>query len=346
MKLSSLGEFGLIHAIQKLSPARSSGTVIGIGDDAAVLKISPAKLLLATTDMLVEDVHFDLSTTDYYSLGWKSAAVNLSDIAAMGGVPRYCLISLAIPQSTPVKAVMEFYRGFNALLRIHKTALAGGDTSSSRRGLVISVTVLGEANKRTVVARTGAKRGDRIFVTGTLGDSGAGLEILKAGVRGQGERGKEDKRGTRDEGRKTKDVKSLIQKHLRPSPRVEWGRKIALAGCASSMIDVSDGLSSDLSHLCTESGCGALLVADRIPFSPALLGSAGRLRKPLLHYALSGGEDYEILFTVTPARMKSLAALRIPVTEIGTVTEGNAMRLVNATGRKVPLQPTGYNHFK
>ena len=143
MKLSSLGEFGLIHAIQQLSSGRSPDTMIGIGDDAAVLKIGPAKLLLATTDMLIEDVHFDLSYTDFYSLGWKSAAINLSDIAAMGGVPRFCLTSLAIPARIPVKAVMDFYQGFNALLRIHKTILVGGDTCSSKGGLVISVTALG-----------------------------------------------------------------------------------------------------------------------------------------------------------------------------------------------------------
>jgi thiamine-monophosphate kinase len=189
MKLSNLGEFGLIHAIQQLSSERSPGAIIGIGDDAAVLKIGPAKLLLATTDMLIEDVHFDLSYTDLYSLGWKSASINLSDIAAMGGVPRFCLTSLALPAHIPVKAVMDFYRGFNALLRIHKTVLVGGDTCSSTSGFVISVTALGEAKKRTVISRAGAKKGDRIFVTGTLGDSGAGMELLKAGsggVRGQG----------------------------------------------------------------------------------------------------------------------------------------------------------------
>jgi thiamine-monophosphate kinase len=165
------------------------------------------------------------------------------------------------------------------------------------------------------------------------------MELLKAGVR-------ENKRGTRDEGRKTRDVKNLIQRHLRPVPRVEWGRKLALSGCASSMIDVSDGLSSDLSHLCEDSGTGALLLSDRIPFSPALLRSADRLRKPPLDYALSGGEDYELLFTVPMTRMKTLEALRIPVTEIGMITVEKAMLQVNEAGKKIPLRPTGYNHFK
>jgi len=326
--------------------------MIGIGDDAAVLKIGPAKLLLATTDMLIEDVHFDLSYTDFYSLGWKSASINLSDIAAMGGVPRFCLTALALPAHIPVKAVMDFYRGFNALLRIHKTVLVGGDTCSSKGGLVISVTALGEAKKRTLISRTGAKRGDRIFVTGTLGDSGAGMELLKAGIRRQKTEARRQESGVRSKDRKSairipqSAMRALIERHLRPEPRVEWGRRIAMSGCASSMIDVSDGLSSDLSHLCEESGTGALLFGDRIPFSAALLRSADQLRKPPLDYALSGGEDYELLFTVPLTRMKTLEALRIPVTEIGTITTGKAMLQVNEAGKKIPLQPTGYNHFK
>jgi thiamine-monophosphate kinase len=358
MKLSNLGEFGLIHAIQQLSSGRSPDTMIGIGDDAAVLKIGPATLLLATTDMLIEGVHFDLSYTDHYSLGWKSAAVNLSDIAAMGGVPRFCLTSLALPARIPVEAVMDFYRGFNALLRVHKTILVGGDTCSSKGGLVISVTALGEAKKRTIISRAGAKRGDKIFVTGTPGDSGAGLELLKAGVRGRktGVRSKDFNSGLRTtrlsgstelaEVSPKSPNSELIVRHLRPVPRVKWGRQLALSGCASSMIDVSDGLSSDLAHLCEESGTGALLFSDKIPLSPALLGSADRLRKPPLHYALSGGEDYELLFTVPLARMRTLEKLHIPATEIGTITAGKAVFLVNAAGKKAALQPTGYDHFK
>jgi len=267
----------------------------------------------------------------------------------MGGIPRFCLTSLALPARIPVKAVKDFYRGFNALLRIHKTILVGGDTCSSKGGLVISVTALGEAKKSTVISRAGAKRGDRLFVTGTLGDSGAGMELLKAGVKGQGAGVKSQKSGVR-----SKDFHSelrtpyseLIERHLRPIPRVEWGRKLALSGCASSMIDVSDGLSSDLSHLCEESNVGAVLRSDKIPLSKWLLRSADRLRNPPLHYALSGGEDYELLFTVPLARMKALEALRIPVTEIGTITTAKTTLLVNAAGRKIPLRPTGYDHFK
>ena len=343
MKISRLGEFGLIHAIRKLSFRRSDDVVIGIGDDAAALRSSPASLLLATTDMLIEGVHFDLSYTDFYSLGWKSAAVNLSDIAAMGGVPRFCLTSLAIPSRISVEQISEFYRGFNALVRTHKTILAGGDTCSSRSGLVISVTVLGEAKKRTVLPRSGARRGDKIFVTGTLGDSAAGMEVLQ--VRNAGGNTLRNK-SSKTRNPKSPPIAKLVEKHLKPVPRVEWGRKIALAACASAMIDISDGLSSDLAHLCEESGVGAYLFSDDIPLSESLLKSSGQLSKPPLHYALSGGEDYELLFTVPPARMKTLESLHIPVTEIGIITTGNKIYLVDKAGGKTSLRPTGYNHFK
>ncbi len=182
MKLSALGEFGLIEKIRKSVVRPSPSVLIGIGDDAAVLKTSLSAVLLATTDMLIEGVHFDLAYTDFYSLGWKSAAVNLSDIAAMGGIPRFCLTSLGIPPVLSVAQITEFYRGLNGLLKAHRTMLVGGDTCSSPGGMTVSVTVLGEAEKKSVVSRAGARPGDRIYVTGTLGDSAAGLEIAEGGV--------------------------------------------------------------------------------------------------------------------------------------------------------------------
>jgi thiamine-monophosphate kinase len=329
MKLSSLGEFGLIRKIQKLSSRSSPLAVIGIGDDAAALRISPASLLLATTDMLVEGVHFNLSTTDLYSLGWKSAAVNLSDIAAMGGVPRFCLTSLSIPSSLPAEQLLDFYRGFNALARTHHAVLVGGDTCASRHGLIISVTILGETSRTRLITRSGAKPGDRIFVTGTLGDSAAGLEMLESGVRGQGS-----------------GVRKLIRKHLRPEPRIEWGKRIAAARCASAMIDISDGLSSDLGHIGEQSKAGALVQSGAIPLSAALRKAKEQLSHSPLQYALSGGEDYELLFTVPPSRMKRFASLKIPATEIGMITGGRKIIIIDDDGKKRPLKPTGYDHFK
>jgi thiamine-monophosphate kinase len=338
MKLSRLGEFGLIQAIQKLSPRIAPGVVIGIGDDAAGLTVSPNTLLLATTDMLIEDVHFDLSFTDFYSLGWKSAAVNVSDIAAMGGLPRFCLTSLGIPSYISVEHISEFYRGFNALLARHKTVLAGGDTCSSKRGLAISVTMLGEAQQKKTITRSGAKPGDKIFVTNTLGDSAAGLELLRNAECGM--------RNIKSEIRNPKSaIAKLTERHLRPIPRVEWGRAIALFGCASAMIDVSDGISSDLAHICEQSNAGAFVYAAAIPFSRALQGSEALLKRPLLEYALSGGEDYELLFTAPPAKLKKLQTLGIPVTEIGEMTHSRELVLINEKGGRKQLKPTGYNHF-
>jgi len=344
MKISDLGEFGLIGRIQKLASKKSSSTLIGIGDDAAALKISASSTLLITTDLLLEGVHFDLSYADFFSLGWKSASVNLSDIAAMGGIPRFCLTALGIPAGVSVEQITEFYRGFNALLKSYRTTLIGGDTCSSRKGLFISVTALGEVEPKRIITRAGARPGDRIFVTGTLGDSAAGLEFLKSGVRGRGPgaRGKEPKSAISNP---QSAIERLIRKHLRPVPRVEWGRKLALSGCASAMIDLSDGLSSDLFHICEQSGVGSEISADRIPLSDALHKLAGKLAKPAVHYALSGGEDYELLFTAPPGKVKKLRSLKLPLTEIGLITAGTTLSLADNRGRKKPLLPTGYDHF-
>ncbi len=342
MKLSELGEFGLIEKIRKIAGRPALPVKIGIGDDAAALKVSSASILLATTDMLLEGVHFDLTYTDFYSLGWKSAAVNLSDIAAMGGFPRFCLSSLGIPGSVTADQIASFYRGCNALLRAWKTVLVGGDTCSSRKDLVINMMVLGETGKGTIVTRAGAKPEDRIFVTGTLGDSAAGWEILKKGSKGRGLKAVNSPSSVRNH---RTAIAELVRKHLRPEPRVAWGRKIALSRCAHAMIDISDGLSSDLAHICEQSGVGALIAAEKIPLSPKLRKIAGYLEKPPLHYALSGGEDYELLITVPPRSIRKLHSLGLPVTEIGEITRARTMLIVDGEGATAPLFPTGYNHF-
>jgi len=334
MKLSDLGEFGLINRIEKTFQNRSRQAPLGIGDDAAALFVSPGKTLLATTDMLLEGVHFDLATTDMYSLGWKSAAVNLSDIAAMGGVPRFCLTSLGIPQGISVEQINELYRGFKTLIRKYKVDLVGGDTCRSDTDLMISVTMLGEAEKGKVITRAGARPGDRIFVTGALGDSAAGLELLGPGV---GRKGSKSALRT--------PHSALIDCHLRPTPRIEVGRKLALSGCVTSMIDVSDGLSSDLAHICEQSGVGAEVYAEKIPLSNEIKRTKDRLKTLPLHYALSGGEDYELLFTVPQTKMKKYRSLRMPAKEIGVITRGEIV-MVNEFEERIQLVPGGYDHFK
>ena len=346
MKISDLGEFGLIGRIQKLAPRKSSSTLIGIGDDAAALKISASSTLLITTDLLLEGVHFDLSYTDFFSLGWKAASVNLSDIAAMGGIPRFCLTALGIPTGISVEQITEFYRGFNALLKNYRTTLVGGDTCSSRGGLFVGVTALGEVEPKRMVTRAGARPGDKIYATGTLGDSAAGLELLRKtpdNIRRQTLCGIRNKKSAILNPRS--GIQKLIARHLRPVPRIEWGRKLSLSGCASAMIDLSDGLSSDLFHICEQSGVGSEISADRIPLSDALHKLTGKLAKPAVHYALSGGEDYELLFTAPPGKVRKLRSLKLPLTEIGVITAGKTLSLVDTKGRKKPLRPSGYDHF-
>jgi thiamine-monophosphate kinase len=328
MKISDVGEFGLIERIRKTAAVKSPHVKLGIGDDAAALSLRSGSLLLATSDMLLEGVHFDLSYCDFHSLGHKSASVNLSDIAAMGGEPRFCLTSIGVPATLPAERIAEFYLGLNAVLRAHRTALVGGDTCSSPKGFVISVCVLGEFVKGRVMTRSGAKPGDRIFVTGTLGDSAAGMELLRSGLR-RGRNG---------------GVSALILRHLRPEPRVEWGKKIARLRCATAMIDVSDGLSSDLARICGRSKVGAVLQAGRIPLSPSLLKNAGRLGRTPLSYAISGGEDYELLFTVSRGKTAALRALDIPLSEIGEITSGPGLFVADEAGIK-PMKPEGYDHF-
>lgn len=346
-KISDIGEFGLIDRIGKTAPRNSKRAPIGIGDDAAALLLSPSSTLLATTDMLIEGVHFDLTTTDLYSLGWKAAAVNLSDIAAMGGVPRFCLTALGVPPSLKVEDIDAFYRGVNACLKKYGTVLVGGDTCCSKKGFVISVTVLGEAVRKKIAARSGAKPGDLIYVTGTLGDSAAGLELLNAGAIRQAHGG-EQSRTIRGQGsRKAQDrkTKNLIKKLLRPVPRVAEGRKLALSGVVSAMIDVSDGLSSDLAHICEQSGVGAEVFSEWIPLSRDLTSAKG-LKRPLMEYALSGGEDYELLFTSPVEREREIISMRIRATVIGAITRRRGMRMVTEKGECRPITPGGYDHFR
>lgn len=351
MKISDLGEFGLIERIRKTAGSGSRGVAVGIGDDAAVLARARGLSLLATTDMLLEGVHFDLATTQMDDLGWKSAAANLSDIAAMGGAPRFSLVGLGMPPHLTTRDVAAFFRGFLRLCRKHDVRLVGGDTCGSRAGLVISVTVLGEARRKEVVARSGARPGDLIFVTGTTGDSGAGLELLRNAYCGLRNR-KSERQGS---GR-CQEVRSairnprsamgyLVSRHLKPVPRVEWGRAIGRAGVASAMIDVSDGISSDLGHICEESGTGAVIDAARIPLSRQLRSAPGLTKEPL-QYALHGGEDYELLFTVPPAKAAVFRKLGVPATEIGTITKRRGMRIIDPDGRERRLARAGYDHFR
>lgn len=326
MKLRELGEFGFIDRIAGMVSERN-GVRIGIGDDAAAIETSPGHLSLVTSDMLVEGVHFDLSFTDPFRLGRKSLAVNLSDIAAMGGLSRHFLLSLAIPPHLTVEFLDGFVGGLLGMAEEFNVTLIGGDTCRSTGGLVISITLHGEQVPDLVVRRNGARPGDLIFVTGTLGDSALGLAQLGAGER-EGE---------------------AIERHLNPIPRTRAGMAIAEAGLATSMIDISDGLLADLGHILKLSCAGAKIELDRLPLSPFFREKAPLLSSDPHSLALAGGEDYELLFTVRPDRASEVETLMAGMgehaTAVGMINSSGMLSVLSSDGRQLEISRTGYNHF-
>ncbi|GLI37705.1 thiamine-phosphate kinase [Geobacter hydrogenophilus] len=326
MRLREIGEFGLIGRISS-RVGDGAGVRIGIGDDAAATEPVPGRWLLVTSDMLLEGIHFDLAFTDPYRLGRKSLAVNLSDVAAMGGEPRHFLLSLAVPAGVTVEFLDRFIEGMLDLAREYGVTLIGGDTCRSSNGLVISVTLHGEQVPELVVRRGGARPGDHVFVTGTVGDSALGLELLRRGER----------RGW------------VVDRHLDPAPRVRAGLALAGARLPSAMIDVSDGLAADLGHILDLSGVGARLTLDRLPLSPSFRELAPQMTPNPSLLALTGGEDYELLFTVSADRSEEVASLLAetgcPATLIGEITDGRGLAVVGPDGREIPVTCGGYNHF-
>jgi len=296
---------------------------MGIGDDAAVVRI-PGNLLI-TKDLLVENVDFRRDLHPPRLLGRKSINVSLSDIAAMGGRPLHAVLGLALPGDLDEAWLSAFLAGFRDASRDACVALVGGDISRARQ-IVISVTVTGEA--KTFVGRGGARPGDRIFVSGTLGDAAQGLQLLEKGFRP----GKDRAAGR------------LLKAFLDPEPRLELGAFLARRKLASALIDVSDGLSVDLVHICEESVVGASVELGRIPMSEALRRSS---KRPL-DLALNGGEDFELLFTVRPRNVPRLrrVAKRFKITAIGRITAGRKILAVDSAGKKKPLQVRGYEHFR
>ena len=328
MKICEVGEFGLIRLLQE--ETQTPGVIVGIGDDAAVVQPTPDHVTLLTTDMLVEGVHFILTTTDAWSLGWKAMAANLSDIAAMGGNPRHALISLALPQDCQVEFVQHLYQGMRALAKEYNVGIIGGDTVSSLQGLVLNVVVTGEALPQKVCYRSGAQCGDVVVLTGTVGDSAAGLCLL-----GQQEAPEEPW------------VKTLHERHLRPRPQVSWGKMLGEAG-VNSLNDISDGLASEANEIAEASGVSIELRAADVPLSTEVLHAALQARINPLEWALYGGEDYQLLGTMSPDTLAQLQreAPELPLAVIGTVNRGQGVYLRQNDGQRTLLQPRGYNHFR
>ncbi len=289
MQIKKLGEFGLIEKIARSAAVSDPQVVKAIGDDAAVVSLDRTACLLVTTDILKEGIHFKKEFSSPFVLGKKCLAVNLSDIAAMGGTPQYYFVSIAIPPDTQYGFIRELYRGMNAQARRFGVQLLGGDTTASQDSLVVSITLLGRAAKRHVLYRHGASPGDLIFVTGTLGDSALGLMLLEKG--------------------RVRRANGLVKRHIDPQPRIEAGQALACSRAASAMMDISDGLAGDLRHIMKQSGVGARIFLDRLPLSAAYRRAVPAAFGDFYLPALSGGEDYELLFTVPQRNEKRVQAL-------------------------------------
>lgn len=339
MDFAELGEFGLIARWGSRLHFRSPNVKIGIGDDCAVYECAGDKYQVVTADALLEKVHFNLATISAEQLGRKALSVNISDVAAMGGIPVLALISLGIPRKLTVKFLDAFYDGLDQVSRKYGVELAGGDTVASPELFYINVTVLGEARKDRLFTRRGARPGDKILVTGSLGDSALGLKLLRSPRRHWSATGR--------------DKKAVIEKHLDPEPRMAESRMLAGSDAEiTSMIDISDGLVQDLGHICAASGVGADLYAGALPQSAALKRICGRNRLDCMEFVLSGGEDYELLFTTTPEDVKKITErsqkAEAPMTVIGEIVpEPGKLSLVAENGRREPIRrPRGYDHFK
>ncbi len=336
-------EFALIRELKKQFGRQAPGVIQGIGDDAAVIEaVSPAWWHL-TTDLLAEGIHFDLNSATPESIGYRAATANLSDLAAMGAAPRYLLISLAIPKQVRQPQVYDLYRGMMRACRIHGVALIGGDTSASKAGLFLSITLLGTTAQHQTLFRHGAQVGDEIYVSGTLGDSLAGLRLLGHGTP-SGASEKKPSQLSRFH------RQFLIRRHLQPTARVAEGQWLNNGRLASAAIDLSDGLSGDLQHICEESGVGAEVETDHLPLSPACRAYAKACVISAVQLAITGGEDYELLFTASPRFHRTLErqarARGYRITRIGTIRPKKFGIQMTIQGRTQPLPPTSYEHFR
>ncbi|MCS7221111.1 MAG: thiamine-phosphate kinase [Anaerolineae bacterium] len=335
MKVRDIGEFNLINRIARSLPAPRTGVIVGIGDDVAVLQ-NRDRYILATCDVQVEGVHFLREKILPYQLGRRAVAINVSDIAAMGGVPCYLLVSLMLPRETEVEFVDGLYEGMREECSRWGSEIVGGNMAHSPDRIIVDLFLLGEVEPERLLRRSGARVGDQVLVTGTLGDSAAGLALLLHPEATCPDLHRE----------------FALRRHLTPTPRLWEGRVISRSGLATAAIDVSDGLASDVGHICERSGVSVRLRADAIPISDAARAIAQALSADPLEWALFGGEDYELLFTAPADRAKDLARwvqqeTGTPVSIIGEVVPADqGIALVHADGSAVPLWKGGWDHFR
>ena len=346
-----MNEFDFITKIRALARERgaSSGLVRGIGDDAAVLKSVAGSDVVVTTDLLVEDIDFHRNTTQPNLLGHKALAVSVSDIAAMGARPRWALLSIGVPHDVWQSEFLDrFYEGFFQLASRYGVGLIGGDVSRTAEKIVIDSIVMGECLLDREVYRSGAEPGDQIYVTGFLGDAAAGLRLIERGARLHPQATEETAPFSSEEGKGDRyPVDHLLLRHLKPEPRVGWGLLLGGQQLATAMIDISDGLSSDLNHLCNESKVGALIDASSIPIDQVVKDLSGRRALDPLMLAIHGGEDFELLFTVKPESVAKLPARvdGVSVTRIGEIKNLSDGVQISEGSHTWNLEPGGWEHF-
>lgn len=335
--LEKLGEFGLIEHLTRHLKIRQPTTLAGIGDDAALLSIAGSEVAV-TTDMLVEGVHFDLGYCPLKHLGYKAVVVNLSDVYAMNMHPTQLTVSLALSNRFPLEAVEELYAGMALAAEIYGVDIVGGDTTSSTRGLILSITALGQAAAGTAVRRSGARPGDLLVVSGDLGGAYLGLQVLR--------REQEVFRVNPKHQPDLEPYSYLVERQLKPEARkdvVELLEKLGIRPTA--MIDISDGLSSEVLHLCKAGDLGCALYEDKIPLDPAAIATCEEFKLDSTTVALSGGEDYELLFTIAQEDYPKIKA-NPDLSVVGHMTEKEAgARLITRGGEQLPLKARGWNSF-
>ena len=336
---SQKSEFDFIDSLRQRVTLKSETLINGIGDDAAVFRSTAGKETVITADLLVEDVDFRRTTTPPYLLGHKALAVSLSDIAAMGARPLWSLISIGVPEDVwDTQFVERLYDGLLDLANRYGVQLIGGDTSRTNEHIVIDSIVAGECAAGAAVMRSGARMGDQVFVTGSLGAAAAGLRLIERGAHlAEQNLGDED----------SQKLDHIVLRQLRPEPRVGWGIVLGEEGLATAMIDLSDGLSSDLNRLCAASGVGALIDSSLLPIDSCVIELCGRRALDPLQLALHGGEDFELLFTVKPGDVPRLPRRvdGVEIKRIGEITKASEGIKIAEGFRTWELRPGGWKHF-
>ncbi|WP_228236754.1 thiamine-phosphate kinase [Allomuricauda sp. M10] len=336
--LEELGEFGLIDHLTQHFELKQPSSLVGVGDDAAVMDFKDKKVVVST-DMLVEGVHFDLSYMPLKHLGYKSVMVNLSDIYAMNAKATQITISMAVSNRFPLEALEEFYQGVALACKMYNVDLVGGDTTSSNKGMIISVTAIGSADASQIVYRKGSKPNDLLVVTGDLGGAYLGLQVL--------EREKEVYKVNPNNQPDLEPYSYLVERQLKPEARkdmVELLEKLEVK--PTSMIDISDGLSSEILHLCKHGGVGCNLFENKIPLDPSVISTCEEFKMDSTMVALGGGEDYELLFTIDQADFPKIKG-NPNLTVIGHITEkSEGVHLITRAETKIPITAQGWNSFK